>query len=456
MVTNVNTPAETTETVSTIYENYIREWLQRTIIWLAMLLRSTSDKLLALVDHQIVTTTAAATKPYSGPTYGKLANTTRQTIAGKIAHEKGYTGNTGWLYSTIAGLIDRRANKLEISLSDLELETGLSEQSIITHTSYLEELGLIHVDRESAGPKSNKINIYSLLGEGANVTLWNGGQKNITTPKSSSKFLATPVKNLEGKDSLQTNSNKQAAAAVKKETSSSEKIELSPQQQAAINALKDVKISAKVARELVIQHDDELERLFATIKCAQVSSSIRNPAGFVCAELGKNEQDLSWDIVSNGWQTLDDYIKQYLPKAPQDYAPAAKPEPAPIPPLYDKPAGPELPELPPLPEVDPLVKEQWTSAYNQLQLQFDRQTFDTWLRGAQVIGCEDGVFVIGVRDGYVRDMLQHRLYRNVRRVFSDVCGKQVELRFEVCVQLAKAKCVQDDDEPLFRRLARNA
>ncbi len=418
---------------------------QTLIIMLALFLRSVSDYLCTMIGHQI--TTEKVAQPYIGPTYGKIANTTRALISGKILHEKGYTGTTGWLYVNIAGLIDRHNNTLEISLSDLELETGLSEQSIITHTVHLERLGLLHVDRESAGPKSNKVNIYSLLGEGAEVTLWNGGQKNIVASKSPSKFLTTPAKNLDGKDSLQTNTNKQAAAAVKKEKSQSEKFELSPKQQGAVNALRDIKISPKIARELVIAQGDKLERLFATIKCAEVSSSINNPPGFVRAEMENNAQNLSWDIVSNGWQTLDDYIKQYMPKAPEDYAPPAKREPDPAPVPQPK------PKLPPMPEVDPQVKEHWTIAYNQLELQFDRATFDTWLRGAAVIGCEDGRFVIAVRDAYVRDMLQHRLYRNVRRVLSDVRGENTELRFED-KQFATGKKQEDEDEPLFIRLAR--
>jgi len=76
--------------------------------------------------------------------------------------------------------------------------------------------------------------------------------------------------------------------------------------------------------------------------------------------------------------------------------------------------------------------QSWNIAYTQLELQLDRASFDTWLRDAAFIDLEDDiVFVIGVKNGYARDMLQHRLYRNVRRVLSDVCGFEVELRFEV-------------------------
>ncbi|MFW5748420.1 MAG: chromosomal replication initiator protein DnaA [Chloroflexota bacterium] len=95
--------------------------------------------------------------------------------------------------------------------------------------------------------------------------------------------------------------------------------------------------------------------------------------------------------------------------------------------------------------------DAWNVAYSQLELLFDRGTFDTWLRGATFLGFEDDrVFVIGVRNTYARDMLQHRLYRNIRRVLCDVCGEEVEVRFDIH---QPGKRDSDDEMPLFRLLA---
>jgi chromosomal replication initiator protein len=98
------------------------------------------------------------------------------------------------------------------------------------------------------------------------------------------------------------------------------------------------------------------------------------------------------------------------------------------------------------------AQEAWQVAFHQLELQLDRASFDTWLRGAAFMDVEDDVFVIGVRNAYARDMLQHRLYRNVRRVLCDVCGKSVELRFEVLHAMSPAPNAESD-MPLFRLLA---
>lgn len=97
-------------------------------------------------------------------------------------------------------------------------------------------------------------------------------------------------------------------------------------------------------------------------------------------------------------------------------------------------------------------QDAWSAAFHQLEMQLDRASFDTWVRGATLLLYEDGVFVIGVRNAYARDMLQHRLYRNVRRVLSDVCGENVELRFEVNKTTTPAENVETD-MPLFRLLA---
>jgi len=96
-------------------------------------------------------------------------------------------------------------------------------------------------------------------------------------------------------------------------------------------------------------------------------------------------------------------------------------------------------------------QETWKSAYHQLELQLDRPTFETWLKGAALLSVENGVFVVGVGNSYARDMLQLRLYRTIRRAVSDAAGESVELRFEVCQNLPEPEV--EDDMPLFRLLA---
>lgn len=102
-------------------------------------------------------------------------------------------------------------------------------------------------------------------------------------------------------------------------------------------------------------------------------------------------------------------------------------------------------------------QDAWSAAYNQLELQLDRASFDTWLRSAVFVSVDAGVFVVGVQNSYAQDMLQHRLYRVIRRVLSDICGQQTEIRFEVYKpqpQPVPVASAAEEEAPLFRFLAR--
>ncbi|MBZ0293428.1 MAG: chromosomal replication initiator protein DnaA [Anaerolineae bacterium] len=105
--------------------------------------------------------------------------------------------------------------------------------------------------------------------------------------------------------------------------------------------------------------------------------------------------------------------------------------------------------------MDPLTL--WNTALNQLEVQLDRASFETWLRGAVCLGIEESdeepLFTIGVRNSYAVDMLQHRLYRTVRRILSDVYGSAVTIQFEVHHPTEKAPLADDQEKPLFRFLS---
>ncbi|MBK8137879.1 MAG: chromosomal replication initiator protein DnaA [Chloroflexi bacterium] len=97
-------------------------------------------------------------------------------------------------------------------------------------------------------------------------------------------------------------------------------------------------------------------------------------------------------------------------------------------------------------------QDAWDTAYHQLELQLDGGKFDTWVRDARFLRYEDGQFVIGVRNGFSRDMLQHRLYRNVARVLSDAWGQSAAIRFEIYSLGGTASATDDSDLPLFQVL----
>lgn len=98
--------------------------------------------------------------------------------------------------------------------------------------------------------------------------------------------------------------------------------------------------------------------------------------------------------------------------------------------------------------------DAWETAYAQLQLQFDQAKFETWVRDARFLRYESGVFVIGVRNEFTREMLQNRLYRAVARVLSDAWGQAAKIQFELDRPAApKLGMIQADELPLFQLLA---
>ena len=102
-------------------------------------------------------------------------------------------------------------------------------------------------------------------------------------------------------------------------------------------------------------------------------------------------------------------------------------------------------------------QEAWNAAYHQLELQLDRASFDTWLRAAVFLRCEADTFTIGVHNSTARDMLQHRLYRNIHRVLTDILGRDATLCFEVSKEPAIAsEAPLADDMPLFKFMAQQA
>lgn len=98
-------------------------------------------------------------------------------------------------------------------------------------------------------------------------------------------------------------------------------------------------------------------------------------------------------------------------------------------------------------------QDAWRIAYNQLELQLDRASFDTWLRGTIFIDADtNGNFRIGVHNAYARDMLEFRLYREIRRVLGDVLGTTVQVQFELVH--AEPVTAQNDELPLFKLMNR--
>lgn len=73
----------------------------------------------------------------------------------------------------------------------------------------------------------------------------------------------------------------------------------------------------------------------------------------------------------------------------------------------------------------------WKAALGELELQMTKATFNTWLKDARLLTCEEDEFVIGVRNDYAKDWLENRLQDTILRTLSTIRGRRTEARFVV-------------------------
>ncbi len=105
-------------------------------------------------------------------------------------------------------------------------------------------------------------------------------------------------------------------------------------------------------------------------------------------------------------------------------------------------------------------QQAWDIAHSQLEIQFDRASFNTWLKDISFVDyeSEQKLFVLGVSNSYALDMLRHRLQRNVRQVLSDAFEQEIDIRFEPAKKKVPTSPLfmnpQDTDvPPMFQYMA---
>src|SRR5258708_10327320 len=86
------------------------------------------------------------------------------------------------------------------------------------------------------------------------------------------------------------------------------------------------------------------------------------------------------------------------------------------------------------------AKDAWLATLGQLQIQLHRSTYDTWLRHAELLGYEDGRFVVTVPHAYAKDWIERHLLPSLTRVLSDMLRRDCE------VQIAVWDPIDDEDE----------
>ena len=89
-------------------------------------------------------------------------------------------------------------------------------------------------------------------------------------------------------------------------------------------------------------------------------------------------------------------------------------------------------------------EEAWQSAIGEIEISVGRGTYTTWLKSARLVTYEDGQFVIGVPNGYVKEWMENRMLGQLKKLLGDRMGRGVDISFVLVTQNAFS---QSDTNP---------
>ena len=98
-------------------------------------------------------------------------------------------------------------------------------------------------------------------------------------------------------------------------------------------------------------------------------------------------------------------------------------------------------------------QDAWRATLGQLQLRLSRATFDTWLKGAELVSYEDGEFVVKVRHAFAKDWLEQRLQKEITETLSRIFARAVRVTFIVHMPHRHPPTDLSNAGPLFANLA---
>jgi chromosomal replication initiator protein len=76
-------------------------------------------------------------------------------------------------------------------------------------------------------------------------------------------------------------------------------------------------------------------------------------------------------------------------------------------------------------------EQAWRATLGELQLEMTRSTYETWVKDARYLACEEGLFFVSVPTAYAKDWLENRLKQTIKRTLERVMDQSLELRFVV-------------------------
>ena len=72
-------------------------------------------------------------------------------------------------------------------------------------------------------------------------------------------------------------------------------------------------------------------------------------------------------------------------------------------------------------------EEAWQSTIGELELSIGRASYVTWLKSARLVSYEDGQFVVGVQNGYVKEWMESRMVPQLKKNLGERLGRIAEV-----------------------------
>ena len=90
-------------------------------------------------------------------------------------------------------------------------------------------------------------------------------------------------------------------------------------------------------------------------------------------------------------------------------------------------------------------EEAWKSALGEIEINVGRGSYITWIKSARLVTYEDGQFVIGVPNGYIKEWMEHRMLSQFKRVLAERMGRGVDVTFVLVSQQGNVASIAQPD-----------
>lgn len=90
-------------------------------------------------------------------------------------------------------------------------------------------------------------------------------------------------------------------------------------------------------------------------------------------------------------------------------------------------------------------EEAWKSALGEIEINVGRGSYITWIKSARLVTYEDGQFVIGVPNGYIKEWMEHRMLNQFKRVLAERMGRSVDVTFVLVSQQGSVASIAQPD-----------